>query len=167
MLLISAGITFVVEAMKTQAETLSPAFAKDQIIISFWKWPIWAAGILIAIIVFLFVYKLMPDCHICWSEALSGSIVATMLWEVDWEIFIKLVPVFDSQKVYGTTGFIIALLTWLYASSLITLYGANFSAKLHGARRGDESGRTSTPAGAGPMSRKIRTFPPRGTMMDP
>jgi membrane protein len=167
MLLISAAITFVVNAMKTQAETLSPAFAKDQIIITFWKWPIWAAGIMIAIIVFLFVYKLMPDCHIRWSEALSGSIVATTLWEIDWEIFIKLVPVFDSQKVYGTTGFIIALLTWLYASSLITLYGANFSAKLHGARMRGESGRAATPVGGKPISRKIKTFSPRGTMMDP
>jgi len=167
MLLISAIITFVVDAMKTQAETLSPAFAKDQIILTFWKWPIWAAGILIAIVVFLFVYKLMPDCPIRWTEALTGSIVATILWEFGWEIFIKLVPVFDAQKVYGTTGFIIALLTWLYASSLITLYGANFSAKLHGARENGEAGRDSLPGPSQPISRKVRTFPPRGAMMDP
>jgi len=166
MLLVSAVITFVVNVMKTQAETLSPAFAKDQIILTFWKWPIWAAGILIAIVVFLFVYKLMPDCHIRWTEALTGSLVATTLWEFDWEIFIRLVPVFDPQRVYGTIGFIIALLTWLYASSLITLYGANFSAKLHGARM-DEAGQPNLPGSGQPAKAKVRTFPPRGAMMDP
>jgi membrane protein len=163
MLLISAGITFVIEAMKAQAERRTPAFAKDQMILTFWKWPIWTAGFLIAIAVFFFVYKWMPDCKIHWTEALSGAIVATILWEVDWKIFVKLVPVFDAQKVYGTTGFIVALLTWLYASSLITLYGANFSARLHGGQKREET--VPKAAAAEVQDRwegKVRTFPRPG-----
>ncbi len=135
LLLASAAITLVVDAQKALAYKDLPAFAKDPLINAMWGWIILGAGFLIAISVFLFIYKLMPDCRVGWREALSGAIVATLFWEADWKIFAQLVPVFDSQKVYGTTGFIIALLTWVYTSSLITLYGANFSARLYRAER--------------------------------
>lgn len=131
MLLASAAITLVVNAQKALAYKDLPAFAKDPLIDAMWGWIILTAGFLIAVSVFLFIYKLMPDCQVRWCEAFAGAIAATLLWEAVWKIFAQLVPVFDSQKVYGTTGFIIALLAWIYTSSLITLYGANFSARLY------------------------------------
>ena len=130
LLMASAAITLVVNAQKALAYKHLP-FPEDPLIDAMWRWIILGAGVLIAISVFLFIYKLMPDCRVGWREAFSGAIVATVLWEADWKIFAQLVPVFDSQKVYGTTGFIIALLTWVYTSSLIALYGANFSARLY------------------------------------
>jgi len=157
MLLTSAGITVVLEAQKALADQ---RFARDQIVGAMWRYIIAGAGFGMAILVFLFVYKLMPDLKVRWGEAISGAIVATVLWEVDWKIFAKLVPTFDSQKVYGTTGFIIALLTWVYASSLITLYGGNFSARLH---RPEGPSKTSVTEASSlervSGDKKIRIFP--------
>lgn len=127
MMLASSGITLVWSALSSD----EPAFQKDQLIRSLGQTILLSVGILMAVTVFLFIYKLMPDRKVRWCEALSGAIVATALWEADWFVFVNLVPTFDSQKVYGTIGAVIALLTWIYTSSLITLYGANFSAKLH------------------------------------
>ena len=160
MLLASAGISLIVDAQKALADQRVPAFASDQIINAMWAWIIFGAGFVIAIAVFFFIYKLMPDRKVLWREALSGAIVATILWEADWRIFAKLVPVFDPQKVYGTTGFIIALLTWVYTSSLITLYGASFSARLHGPEREREGAQPeSTPAPRRPWDRNVHDFP--------
>lgn len=115
---------------------------------------------MIAITVFFCIYKLMPDRKVRWHEALSGAIVATTLWEADWKVFSKLVPVFDSLKVYGITGVIIALLTWVYTSSLITLYGASFSAKLHQPERKQEGeSPESTPTDSRPWDVNVRKFP--------
>jgi membrane protein len=111
MLLASAIITLVVDAEKALTDRRVPAFAQDQLINAMWRWIILTAGFLIAIAVFFFIYKLMPDRKVHWHEALSGAIVATTLWEADWKLFSKLVPVFDSLRVYGITGVIIALLT--------------------------------------------------------
>jgi YihY family inner membrane protein len=161
MLLVSAGITLVVDAQKVLAERRVPAFAKDQIVNAFWEWIILAAGFIIAVAVFFFIYKLMPDRKVHWCEALSGAIVATILWETDWKVFSNLVPAFDSH-VYGTTGFIIALLTWVYTSSLITLYGANFAAKLHRKEAVEASVPPMTAAEKGRGEANIRTFPKVG-----
>ncbi len=163
LLLASAAIALVVKAQKALAYKDMPAFAKDPLIDAMWGWILLGAGFLIAIAVFLFIYKLMPDCRVGWGEAFSGAIVATVLWEVDWKIFAQLVPVFDSQKVYGTTGFIIALLTWVYTSSLIALYGANFSARLY---RAERLLKNTTPEPVSPQSlmwdKNVRKFPRSG-----
>jgi membrane protein len=163
LLLTSAAVSLVVNTQRNLAYRNVPAFAKDPLIHAMWGWIIYAAGFLIAIVVFMFIYKLMPDCQVTWREAFWGAIVAALLWEVDWKIFALLVPAFDSQKAYGTTGFIIALLTWIYTSSLITLYGANFSARLYRAERlrlsitpaQDSAARQS-------WDKKIRRFPRPG-----
>jgi membrane protein len=163
LLLASAGITLVIDAQKALTYKNIPAFAKDPLIDAMWSWIILSAGFVIAVLVFLFIYKFMPDCRISWREAFSGAIVATIFWEADWKIFAQLVPVFDSQKVYGTTGFIIALLTWVYTSSLITLYGANFSARLFRAERQIESAMPPVPPAARqPSGRNVRRFPRTG-----
>lgn len=160
MLLASVVITLIVDAEKALTDQRVPAFAEDQIINAIWRWIIQGAGFLIAITVFFCIYKLMPDRKVRWHEALSGAIVATTLWEVDWKVFSKLVPVFDSLKVYGITGVIIALLTWVYTSSLITLYGASFSAKLHQPERKQEGeSPESTPTDSRPWDVNVRKFP--------
>jgi membrane protein len=161
MLLVSAGITLVIYAQKALAERRVPAFAGDQIIDAFWTWIILTAGLVIAVAVFFFIYKLMPDRKVHWHEALSGAVVATILWETDWKVFSNLVPAFDSH-VYGTTGFIIALLTWVYTSSLITLYGANFSAKLHRKEPAEEAATPWPAADRAPRDANVRTFPKLG-----
>ncbi len=163
LLLASAAISLVVDTQRKLAYMKVPAFAKDPLIRDLWSWIIYVAGFLIAIAVFTFIYKLMPDCKVTWREASAGAMVAAFLWEADWKIFALLVTAFDSQRAYGTTGFIIALLTWIYTSSLITLYGANFSARLYRVERLRGS---VTPAPDAPArqawERKIRRFPRPG-----
>ena len=87
--------------------------------------------LLAAVLVFLVIYKLLPDRELNWLEALSGAIVSAVLWELGSYIFAKLVPLFDYQRIYGRMGAIVALMAWVYVASLIVLFGAHFSAQLH------------------------------------
>jgi uncharacterized BrkB/YihY/UPF0761 family membrane protein len=74
------------------------------------------------------------------------------------------VPFFDYQRIYGRAGAIMALLTWIYTSNLILLFGANFSAQWHrpmsGRRRPAGHEPRAISASAGGTVRKIRFFPP-------
>lgn len=131
LLLLSSGLAGVVSAFRSRATDRVPAFAQDQIINWLWSSVLLGSGFIIAIVVFFCVYKLIPDRPVRWQQAISGAVAAAVLWETASYVFVKLLPAFDSQKVYGRAGVFITLLVWVYTSSLIMLFGANFSAQLH------------------------------------
>jgi YihY family inner membrane protein len=159
LLLLSAGITAVVSVARSLASERVQLARGEQIIDWIWSSILLGAGFLIAVIVFWFVYKLMPDRKVPWLEALSGALVAAVLWEAASYIFVKLAPFFDYDRVYGRTGAIIAVLTWVYTSNLIMLFGAAFSARLHQPQQKAPSAPTKTPD-RHPRD-KVRTFPHR------
>jgi membrane protein len=131
-LLISSISTVIVTAMSTRATARIPASPKASNFIGwFWSLVLIGTGLLIAVLVFTLVYKITPHCKVLWKEAISGAIATTIMWEIGAFIFVKLVQFFDYQKVYGRMGAVILVLTWVYTSSLIMLFGANLSAQLH------------------------------------
>jgi membrane protein len=133
-LLISSILTVVVSAMESRAAARIPASIKTSFFIGwFWYLILFGTGLLIAVLVFTLLYKITPHCTVGWIEAIAGAVVSTTLWEVGSWIFVKLVPDFYSQRIYGRMGAVIALLAWVYTSSSIMLFGANFSAQLHAA----------------------------------
>jgi membrane protein len=131
-LLISSISTVMITAMSNRAAARIPASLKASFFIGwFWYLVLIGIGLLIAVLVFTLVFKMTPHCKVRWQEAISGAVATTIMWEIGSFIFVKLVPYFDYQKVYGRMGAVIALLTWVYTSSLIMLFGANLSAQLH------------------------------------
>jgi membrane protein len=130
-LLISAAITgFVGAARARVAANLMVSVKATHFMVWFWHLLLLGAGLLIAVFVFALLYKLTPHCKIFWKEAFSGALVTTVLWEVGSYIFVRLVPIFSYQRIYGKMGAVIALLTWIYTSNMIMIFGANFTAQL-------------------------------------
>jgi len=112
----------------------SPAtdeYIHDELISRLWQSAMYGGVFFLAILVFSCIYKIMPDRKVKWIEAFSGAIISALLWELGTFLFIRLVPSFDYERIYGRMGAVIALLAWVYASNLIMLFGANFSAQLH------------------------------------
>lgn len=139
MLLLSiSGITAAVSAIRTAAVASVPEFAQDQIIGWLWSFVLVIIGFCIAILVFFLVYKLLPHLRVRPLEALSGALFASFLWEGASYLFALLVPYFNYQRVYGRMSAFVALLVWVYTSSLIIIYGAHYSAMLH--KRESDSG---------------------------
>jgi membrane protein len=158
-LLTSSILTLFVSSVRTRASASMPNSVKVSYFIGwFWYFLLLTTGLLIAILVFALVFKLVPHCKVKWSEAFCGAVTSTILWEIGSVIFAKLVPIFDYQRIYGRMGVVIALLTWVYTSSLIMLFGANFSAQLHAM---DVSDISSSIIPQEEQERKIRRFPLR------
>jgi membrane protein len=133
-LLISSILTVIVSAMQNRASASMPTpFKSSSFIGWFWYLILLGTGLLIAVLVFTLLYKITPHCKVLWNEAVAGAVVTTILWEVGSWLFVKLMPFFYSPMVYGRMGAMIVLLAWVYTSSMIMLFGANFSAQLHAA----------------------------------
>ncbi len=132
-LLSSAGITAFVSAVQARAAARIGESARASYFMG-WVWYLilLGAGFLIAVLVLTLMFKWTPHRRVLWSEAFSAALISTIMWDIGSIIFVKLVPFFNYQRIYGKTGAVIALLVWVYTSNLIMLFGANFSAQLHG-----------------------------------
>jgi membrane protein len=86
----------------------------------------------IACLVFYLLYKLLPTTFVEPRAALWGALVAGIAWEVLTSAFTWYLGsgLANYQAVYGSLGTIVGLLTWIYLSAWITLFGAHISAVL-------------------------------------
>ena len=88
-------------------------------------------SVAVTIILFTVLYKLLPNTHVPFTEALPGAVLAGIFWEAAKFGFSFLLPYFHYDLLYGSIGAAVALLTWVYLSSVIMLFGAQFTALLH------------------------------------
>lgn len=105
--------------------------------ISIYETPLWTLlstfiSWLFTFLLFLNLYRWVPNTEVKWSGALGGALVATVAWELATSAFAWYLSSGFSQYelVYGSLGAVVALMLWIYLSSLITLFGAHLGAAI-------------------------------------
>lgn len=89
----------------------------------------WAFPFVVSILVFATLYRSFPSVPISWYDVWPGAVLAGIGWEVLKLVFGLYAVEFANWKdVYGPIASVIALLTWLYLSFTVILFGAAFSA---------------------------------------
>jgi len=85
--------------------------------------------IILAVITGLFavIYKVLPDAIISWKDALIGSAFTALLFLLGKFLIGFYLGRADLDITYGTAASIVILLTWVYYSSLILYFGAEFT----------------------------------------
>ncbi|MDA0987910.1 MAG: YihY/virulence factor BrkB family protein [Chloroflexi bacterium] len=79
----------------------------------------------LSFIVFVGIYWFLPNTKVKLMEALPGAIAATIAFEVIKNAFVWYVTNYSVySSVYGSVGSIVALLTWVYVSAVILLFGS-------------------------------------------
>lgn len=87
--------------------------------------------LLIMIFIFSLLYKITPCRESTFSEALPGSIFTTIGWIVVSLGFAFYVDNFANySRLYGSIGAVIALMVWLYLTSVIILIGGEINSLL-------------------------------------
>lgn len=81
-------------------------------------------------LMFLALYRWVPNTEVRWSAAAWGALVAALGWELitnafSWYLGSGLARY---ELLYGSLGAIVALMFWIYLSSWIALFGAHLSA---------------------------------------
>jgi membrane protein len=129
----SAVLTALVTGMRAAAQhlpvTLHPWLR--QLSGYAWQTVFVVASAALTITVFTILYKWLPNTKVPWSEALTGGVIAGVFWEGAKFGFAFLLPYFHYDLLYGSIGAGVALLTWIYLSSNIMLFGAQVTALLH------------------------------------
>jgi YihY family inner membrane protein len=84
------------------------------------------------LVLYLALYRWVPNRKVSWISALWGAIFSATAWEIVTSVFVWYL---DSglgryEVIYGSLGAVAALMVLIYIISLITLFGAHLSAAI-------------------------------------
>jgi membrane protein len=92
---------------------------------------------LLSFIIFLLLFKIVPNTRTFWKHIWFGALVTAVLFELGRGIaFYYLTNFTDYSLIYGSITSAIILLLWLYYSALIVIIGAEFTAEYGRTRLG-------------------------------
>jgi membrane protein len=78
---------------------------------------------------FTLAYRVLTDLDLSWGDVLPGASVGALLWTILQAVgsYLLLHQLKRASSLYGTFGFIIVLLGWIYLGAQITLYSAELN----------------------------------------
>jgi membrane protein len=134
LLLVSLGAGAALTALSGRIADLFPgaAFASR------------AADVVISLamtaLLFGLLFKVLPDAEIRWSDVAVGALFTAVLFGVGRLGIAYYLGRTSGTSVYGAAGSLVALLLWIYYSSQLLFFGAEFTqvwARRHGSLRSE------------------------------
>jgi membrane protein len=83
--------------------------------------------IAIVAILFMFIFKYLPDGKVKWRDAIKGAIFTSILFMIGKAAIGYFLGHFHTTSTYGVAGSLMILLLWIYYSSVIVYFGATFT----------------------------------------
>jgi membrane protein len=99
----------------------------------------------VAAVLFAMIFKLLPSVEITWNDVLTGSLVTALLFTLGKFLIGYYLGKSNVASSYGAAASIITILLWIYYSSLILLFGAEFTKAYAESRGSHGQGRAPQP----------------------
>ncbi|MDP9385040.1 MAG: YihY/virulence factor BrkB family protein [Actinomycetota bacterium] len=141
--LVDVGSTLVLLALTLLTAVLvfvGGAFAEDLLgfiglgptAAKVWSIARWPAALLVAMVVFSFIYYVTPDVEQrSWRWVTPGAVVGVMLWLLASAGFSGYISsVADVGAIYGAFAGAIVLVAWIWLTNVALLFGAELNAEL-------------------------------------
>ncbi len=78
-------------------------------------------------LLFAAIYKVLPDAKIAWKDVWVGAVVTALLFTVGKFLLGLYLGRSNPGEAFGAAGSLALLLVWIYYSSMIVLFGAEFT----------------------------------------
>jgi membrane protein len=132
LLLVSLGVGAALSALSARIADLFPgawlaARAVDVLV-----------SIGVTALLFGLIFKVLPDLPLRWSDVAVGALVSAVLFAVGRLVISWYLGRATGASVYGAAGSLVMLLLWVYYSSQLLFFGAEFTqvwARRYGSRR--------------------------------
>lgn len=76
---------------------------------------------------FTIIFKVLPDAVIAWKDAMAGAVFTTVLFLIGKFLIGYYLGNSNIGVTYGTAASIVLILLWVYYSSIILYFGAEFT----------------------------------------
>lgn len=77
--------------------------------------------------IFAVIFRVLPDAVIKWKDVFTGSVITALLFMAGKFAISFYISKANIGSAYGTAGSLVILLVWVYYSSLILYFGAEFT----------------------------------------
>ena len=121
-LLVSLAITALIEGLSDRLQAAFP----DVTVVVFYIINLIVTLIVITTI-FMVIFKVLPDAKIRWRDVLAGSMVTAILFMIGKFGISFYISQTEIGSTYGAAGSLAILLVWVYYSSIILYFGAEFT----------------------------------------
>lgn len=85
-------------------------------------------------VVFALLFKVLPDVRQRWSSVWQGAFITALLFSLGRLLIALYLSHSTVASIFGAAGSLVALLVWIYYSSAILFFGAEFIRAHHDAR---------------------------------
>lgn len=122
LLIVSLGVNTLVDLLSGRLEYY---FSEASVIFFY----VMNVAMVLSIITALFtvIFKVLPDGHLRWKECLVGAGFTALLFLIGKFLISYYIGKANLGAIYGTSASIVILLTWVYYSSIILYFGAEFT----------------------------------------
>ncbi len=132
LLLVSLAITAIIDGFSAR---LRAFFPEVTVVIFYIINIVITLGVISTI--FAVIFKVLPDAKIKWKDVISGAIATTLLFMLGKFAISFYISKSNVGSTYGTAGSLVVLLLWIYYSSFILYFGAEFT-KAYAVKYGSE-----------------------------
>jgi membrane protein len=118
-----------------------------------------------AVITLLFavIYKVLPDVKIAWRDVWIGAVVTALLFNVGKYLIGVYLARSTTASIFGAAGSLILVLLWIYYSSQILFFGAEFT-QVYANRFGSKLVPADTAVALTPTQRIQQGIPRKGSV---
>lgn len=82
---------------------------------------------LIIVLMFAGIFKVLPDLRIRWMDVFTGAVFTAVLFLIGKTLISVYLSKSSLATAYGAAGSVIILLVWVYYSSILLYFGAEFT----------------------------------------
>ena len=92
-------------------------------------------GFFLVVLVFAFMFKVLPDVEIAWKSVWAGAILTAVLFTLGKFLLSQYFGQFKPTSAFGKAGTIILIMMWINYSCMLIFFGAEFT-KVYAEKKG-------------------------------
>lgn len=121
-LMVSLVLNAIMEALMNRLQTLFPE-------VTIWLAYVVNQILILAVTTFLFgvIFKILPDARIRWKDIIVGAFTTALLFMIGKFAITLYISHSSINTAYGAAGSLVIILLWVYYSSAILFFGAEFT----------------------------------------
>jgi len=128
-LVLSTGFLLLVSLMVSTIITAVSTYLASRLPLppGIWKSADFVLSILVVGILFGMIFKVLPDVRLRWEDAAPGAIVTALLFTFGKAMLAWYLGTNSAASAFGAAGSVIVILLWVYYTSCLLFFGAEFT----------------------------------------